>query len=250
MNQPALESGNIAVGDIQIPFTVLRSRRRRRSIGFDMEPPAMLRISAPMRMSLSTIQFLVKKHSSWITRRLGELKTQDLRPHHQRFTDNDAVIYLGHKFRLQVTCDERAPQGVRVWPRRMEINIHADGSSAEARRQEVRLEIMLWLKKRAKAKLQKRMDYWAERLNVKYKKLAVGNADRRWGSCNAQNMIRLNWRLILAPLTLLDYVVVHELAHIPHKNHSPCFWRCVASVVPDYLARRKHLRRIGSGLVL
>src|SRR4029077_7507444 len=115
-------------------------------------------------------------------------------------------------------CNEDMPQGCRLWPRVMEVNIHGTDLSPEARRQEVRLEIMLWLKKRAKEKLQKRADMWAEKLGIHYRKLIVSNAERRWGSCNAQNVIRLNWRLIIAPLPLLDYVAVHELAHIKHKD--------------------------------
>ncbi len=116
--------------------------------------------------------------------------------------------------------------------------------------EDIRLEILLWLKKRAKVKFQKRMDMWAARLGVRYQKMVIANAERRWGSCSVDDVIRLSWRLIMAPLPILDYVIVHELSHVKNKNHGPQFWAQVASVMPDYKNRRKHLRLIGGGLVL
>ncbi len=249
MNQAQRESGNILLGDKNVSFTVSRSKRRRRNIAFDIQPPATLRISAPVRISLSSIQNIIRRNSGWIARKLEQVNATGIAPPRQ-FTDSERITYLGRPYRLQILHDESMPQGCRLRPHRMEVNIHGDWLSDEALAQEVRLEILLWLKKRAKEKIQKRTDYWARRMGVKYREMIVSNPERRWGSCNAQNVIRLNWRLIMAPLALLDYVVVHELAHVPHKNHSHRFWRFVASAMPDWQTRRKQLRGISHGLVL
>ncbi len=80
-------------------------------------------------------------------------------------------------------------------------------------------------------------------LGVRYRKLMLTEPERQWGSCNAQNVIRLNWRLIMAPLSLIDYVAAHELCHVPHKNHGPRFWRMLEKSMPDYKARRRQLRQ-------
>jgi predicted metal-dependent hydrolase len=79
--------------------------------------------------------------------------------------------------------------------------------------------------------------------------LALSNATRRWGSCAHNNAIRLNWRLMLVAPALLDYVVVHELAHIPHKHHGPTFWACVATFMPDYKTRKATLHQVGMGVL-
>jgi predicted metal-dependent hydrolase len=249
MNQTRSESGNILLGNTNVSYTVSRSKKRRRNIAFDIQPPATLRISAPVRVSFSSIQNIIHRNSDWIARRLEKINASGIVPPRQ-FTDSENITYLGHAYRLKVLRDENIPQGCRLRPHRMEVNIHGDWLSDEALAQEVRLEILLWLKKRAKEKIQKRTGFWARRMGVKYRELKISDPDRRWGSCNAQNVIRLNWRLIMAPLGLLDYVVVHELAHVPHKNHSQRFWRFVASAMPDWQARRKQLRRMGHGLVL
>ena len=247
MQPKSLERGSVNLRGETVPFTVIRNKRRRRTISFTLETDTGLRILAPVRTSLPYIASMLQKRSGVILRRLEILRA---RPEPLGFTDGETVTYLGHNYRLRVTRDENLPQGCRVLPRRFDVNIADTTLSPEALKEEVRLEILLWMKKRAKIKLQKRMDVWAKKLGVHYRKLILSEPERQWGSCNAQNVVRLNWRLIMAPLPLIDYVAAHELCHVAHKNHGPRFWRLVTSVMPDWIQRRKQLRRIGHGLVL
>lgn len=206
---------------------------------------------APMRASLSSIQSVMQKHTPWIMRRLAEFeKAAANTPPPLTFEDGDSMTYLGRNYKLTVTQNMKKPQGCRLLPHRMLVNLHTAGAGEENLRKETRLEILLWLKKRAKAKMQKRTDLWAKRLGVKYQRLVVANAERRWGSCSPENIIRVNWRLIMAPLAILDYVIVHELCHVRNKNHGPRFWAQVASAMPDWKSKRKHLHAIGGGLTL
>jgi len=272
------EAGEITCGDRRVLFTVTRSKRRRRSIAFKMESAEAITILAPARASLSSIHALINRNTGWIARRMAKLQraASALPP-----KDEESLTYLGQRYKISVTQDEAQPQGCRLLPRRMVVNFTdskrgragvggelvntgnlltsppsippasgGDAWMASPTPADIRLELLLWLKKRAKVKLQRRMDVWAARLGVRYQKLVIANAEHRWGSCNAQNVIRLNWRLIMAPLPIIDYVVVHELCHVRHKNHGAGFWGQVASVMPDYQARRKRLRFIGGGLVL
>jgi len=124
----------------------------------------------------------------------------------------------------------------------IKINIPDAALSPKVLREEAHLELMLWYKKQARRVFQERMAYWAGLLDVNPGRLIVTNPSRRWGSCNAKDDIRLNWRLIMAHPALLDYVAAHELCHIRHKNHARAFWRCLAAVMPDYKIRRQELR--------
>jgi predicted metal-dependent hydrolase len=168
----------------------------------------------------------------------------------RRFVDGEIISYLGHSYQLSITHDSKAPQGCRLFPRRFEVNIHNATLAPKILREEVRLEIRLWLKKRAKEKFTQRMDFWAKQLDVSYRQLILSSPRSRWGSCNAKNSIRLSWYLILAPLPLIDYVVAHELCHVAHKNHARGFWAMLGSVMPDYRTRRQSLKRLGTGLVI
>ena len=233
------ESGNITVGDKEIPFRVSRSRRRRRSIALAIEPPHTLHIMAPARTSMFSIHMAVRQHSRWIIKRLAHAEAA---PPPRQFMEGEGFLYMGHNYRLQVSFDYDKPQGCTLLPHRLLVNLHSEAANTEQQREDVRLEVALWLKKRAKLKLQKRLDFWSARMKLPYRKFVMSNPERLWGSCTGQNVIRLNWRLIMAPLRLIDYVAVHELAHVAHKDHSPRFWRCVASALPDCKQLRLELR--------
>lgn len=243
------EKGEIYLDDRRIAVTITRSKRRRRTMAFAMKDASTLTVTVPLKASLPSIEAVLRKHTGWIRRRLAVFTAASpvVAPLVQ---DGGCVIYLGRTYRLSVTHNQGEPQGCRLLPHRLRVNLHTTGLSPEDMQHEIRLEILLWLKKRARAKFQKRLDFWARRLGVDCRRLVVANAERRWGSCNAENVIRLNWKLMMAPLPVLDYVVVHELCHIRHKNHGSRFWAQVASVMPDYKALRKQLHVLGDGLVL
>jgi predicted metal-dependent hydrolase len=103
--------------------------------------------------------------------------------------------------------------------------------------------IKLWFQAEAKRLFRERLDFYAPQLEVAYKAFALSSAGSRWGSCTVHGNIRLNWRLIHYPLSLVDYVVAHELAHLREMNHSPAFWEAVGEVYPDYDGARLALRK-------
>ncbi len=103
-------------------------------------------------------------------------------------------------------------------------------------------------KQKALAVISDRSQYFAEIMGVKYKRLTITSAKQRWGSCTRQGHINFSWRLILLPLSIIDYVVVHELAHLWHLNHSKKFWDFVSTILLDYKHRRAWLKQNGGGL--
>jgi len=105
-----------------------------------------------------------------------------------------------------------------------------------------------WLIQRAERLLAWRMQRLARKLGRAPSRFALSDARTQWGSCTRRGHIRLNWRLVQAPLALIDYVAAHELAHLVHLDHSPRFWAQVAALCPDALARRAELRRMGDSL--
>ena len=83
-------------------------------------------------------------------------------------------------------------------------------------------------------------------MGIKEPKVVLAAQEKRWGSCTAHGTVRLNWRIIQAPLSLLDYVIAHELVHLRHHEHSPAFWRALAVVMPEYETQRRTLRAMGT----
>ncbi len=105
-------------------------------------------------------------------------------------------------------------------------------------------------KKAAADYFPKRAAYYAPLLGVTYSRITIRDQKTRWGSCSSKGTLSFNWRLMLAPPKILDYVVVHELCHLREMNHSPRFWALVASILPDYKESRKWLKENGNSLII
>jgi predicted metal-dependent hydrolase len=108
--------------------------------------------------------------------------------------------------------------------------------------QQIKDRVQGWLQGEAKRLFGERLAIYAEKLGVSYRAYALSSAATRWGSCSSDGKIRLNWRLIHFPLSIIDYVVAHELAHLREMNHSPRFWQTVESIFPEFREARQTLK--------
>jgi predicted metal-dependent hydrolase len=148
------------------------------------------------------------------------------------------VRYLGRTLKLNVT------PSLFVEVRRDRDSLHVDAPLGA----DVGALVRAWLLARAERLLAWRLARIARRFGRAPSRFALSDAQTQWGSCTRRGHVRLNWRLVQAPLALIDYVAAHELAHLVHLDHSPRFWAQVAALCPDALARRAELRRMGSAL--
>jgi len=113
---------------------------------------------------------------------------------------------------------------------------------AHADAQQIKDRVQGWLQTEAKRLFGERLDTYAQKLDVRFHGYALSSAATRWGSCSSDGRIRLNWRLIHFPLSIIDYVVAHELAHLREMNHSPRFWQTVESIFPEFREARHTLK--------
>ena len=114
---------------------------------------------------------------------------------------------------------------------------------------EVRTAVVAWLKAHAARRLPERVEVWHRKVGVPPPRIMVVEQQKRWGSCDRRGTLRLNWRIIQAPMTLVDYVVVHELVHLKHRGHGKDYWQALGRAMPDYERRRDDLRLLGPRLV-
>jgi predicted metal-dependent hydrolase len=244
-SQTISEEGRLLIGGKEISYTVHHSKKRRRTLALYVESVGKIRVLVPMRTSVETIRRMFEDRQHWIAKRLSEIETSPSSP--QKFKDGAVFSYLGQPHILHITRDPLSPQTCSAENGQLNLNLHS--SADEQANEDARLEIQLWYKKKAKEILKERTDYWSATLGLKCRSLKVGSPLRQWGSCSPANDIRYNWRIVLAPLDLIDYLVVHELCHIAHKNHSRRFWTLLASAIPDWQTRRKRLRAFDPALV-
>jgi predicted metal-dependent hydrolase len=223
------------LGDSVVAFEFKRSRRR--NIGF-MVGPEGLTVSAPRWVPLYEVDSAVRSKTPWILKKLDEVHERQRRVESSRiqWRHGARFPFLGEE--VEVVLDAAAPGAVLetdagAAPRRLRVGLPQHAEPAQ-----VRDAVQAWLMRQAQHLFTERLDLYAQRLAVRWRKLALSNAGTRWGTAHSDGTIRLNWRLVHFRLPVIDYVVAHELSHLRVMDHSPKFWDTVASVVPDY----EHLR--------
>lgn len=228
----------LVLGGVLVGYALQRARRR--SIGFVVDGEG-LTVRAPAGVALAEIERALHDKAGWIVRKLHEVRVLQQRREAGRivWAHGAQLPYLGAPLRLQLG----ATPGARV--RLVECGGELALQLAlphEAETQQARAQVQAWFQRQARSHFMARLEHFAPQLEVRWQRLSLSSARTRWGSASADGSIRLNWRLMHYAPTLIDYVVVHELAHLREMNHSPRFWRIVEGVLPDYATRRRQLR--------
>ena len=228
-------------------------RGQRRTIGFSVGAEG-LTVSAPRWTPMAEVEAVLRAKERWIVTKLSEARERHARLESARiewregaqlpFLGEPVVLVLDPRQRhgrggAVLVPSEPAGEGAGVAPSPMALHI---GLPQAATAQQLRDTVQAWLMRQARRLFTERLDHFAPQLGVQWKKLSLSSADTRWGSASADGSIRLNWRLIHFRLPVIDYVVVHELAHLREMNHSPRFWQHVEDVLPDYADRREQLK--------
>jgi predicted metal-dependent hydrolase len=224
-------------------------RSRRRTIGMAVGPDG-LEVSAPRWVPLGEIEAALLEKQDWILRKLQDMQAHQQRLQGTRIDWRDGVVlpYLGTGMRVVLAPDhpfrERGAQLLPLTPEELGTAAYQlrVGLPHHATAQQLRDAVQAWLMRRAREHFTERLQHFAPRLGVQWRKLSLSSAATRWGSASADGSIRLNWRLIHFKPDVIDYVVVHELSHLQVMNHSPAFWDTVGQVLPDYSERRAQLK--------
>ena len=230
----------IAFGQTPIAYRLRRGRRR--SIGFAVDAQG-LTVSAPRWTTLAQIDAALLEKEGWIVAKLGQARERRERQLAQRidWREGASVPFLGQGVTVLLDPRQRHGPGAAVLDGADGLTLRL-GLPSTARPDQLREATQAWLMRQARRVFTARLDHFAPQLDVRWQRLSLSSAGTRWGSANADGWIRLNWRLIHLRQPVIDYVVVHELAHLREMNHGPRFWQRVQAVLPDYAQRRGELR--------
>lgn len=222
------------------------TRARRRSIGFVVGPEG-LEVRAPNRVPLYEIDSALQEKASWIVRKLIEVQQRQSALASSRIEWHNGVVFPFLGASVQVVLGTHFARGatlvdaVQPAPDAPALLLQA-GLPEDATPTQVRDVVQAWLQRQARRIFEERLHHYAPQLGVQWRRLGLSNANTRWGSASSGGNIRLNWRLVHLRQPVLDYVVVHELAHLRVMDHSPRFWATVGTVMPDYAALRAELK--------
>jgi len=218
---------------IPVSYQVIRSRKRRKTVSLHIREDGSVIVYAPCSTPAWEIERFVRKKESWISEKLSG-RERSVRQREERFLPGETFLYLGERYPLEI--EDRPYQ-------RHPLTLSYGRFVLDKNRvEEARTLFVEWYKKRAKEKLSERVRYYSNKLQLAPQGIKITSAQSRWGSCSRDNRLCFSWRIIMTPMNVLDYVLLHELAHIKEKNHSRRFWDYLRSILPDYTKHRNWLR--------
>lgn len=231
---PSVEQRAALLEGKHVTYTLKRSSRRR-SIGLRIDDRG-LTVSVPLRSSEKWLHSVLQDKARWVVEKLDGWQASV--PKQANWADGETIPYLGDQLCLRVESSLFTAPASRHGD---ELRVYVvNGSDAGC----VEQAVSRWYQHEAVRIFAERVAYYAPLLNVTPHAVKHSSAKAQWGSCTVQGVVRLNLRLIKLPLRLIDYVVVHELAHIREMNHSAKFWDVVEEACPDYARLRNELKTI------
>lgn len=246
MTAATVEHSSVRYGNKVIDYAIRRSARRTTvSIAIDATDGVL--VTAPEPTPIARLDRIIHAKAAWISERLKRQSDRPPTPSTREFVSGESFRYLGRQYRLRVerTASPRPVRLERGWlrvvvPRTLDVR-HEPAY--------VRAALIDWYSAKARERLPARVAFWTGRLGVRTPAVTVADPQKRWGSASPSgSAVRVNWRIIQTPLALVDYVVVHELTHLQHPNHTPKFWAALGRALPDYDERKARLRLIGPEL--
>ncbi|MDI3257539.1 MAG: SprT family zinc-dependent metalloprotease [Kyrpidia sp.] len=225
-----------------------RPNKHRLTVRVTWDP--QVTVSAPQGLPLSVIEEFLHHKSGWILRKLAEFRQLRESMPKKTFSPGDIFYFLGNPYPLKIAEVPETAAGALQLDNDHFFATIPGSWSPEVRRERLSRLFQQWYRRAGYEWALRRIAVYARQLRCFPDKVAVRDQKTRWGSCSSQGAIYLNWRVFIAPLDVVDYVIVHELAHLRHFDHSPDFWRLVESVLPHYADAKTWLRRYGLTLDL
>jgi predicted metal-dependent hydrolase len=254
MSDIRISQRSISRDDREIVYEFIRRRGRRR-ISLSVEPRVGLRVVAPPRAALRDVESFIRHEWDWLLEKLAELAEWEAAHPVRLFRDGDRLPLLGESWRLTLR-EEAGRRRPRVSRSLLgadkpggTITVQLPGDLVEAdRRVRVGRALEAWYRRLARELLGARVKHWAKDLAVAPSGVDIRDTSSRWGSCSSRGRLSFCWRIVMAPPPVLDYLVVHELCHLRHPDHSRRFWKLVGSRLPDHEEHRGWLAEHGAEL--
>jgi predicted metal-dependent hydrolase len=223
-----------------IQYTLARSRRKTASIYIERD--GQITVLVPEKLTAPQIENLIESKRKWIYKNLAEWQDLNARKVDRDYVNGEGFLYLGRSYRLKLVSELPEPLMLKDGYFCLLANNgtipDADAAFKEFYRQ------------KGATRIPPRVAYFQTKMGVQSKQIKVLDLQHRWASCTPGGNLNFHWKCMMAPLTIIDYIVVHELTHLIHPNHTTAFWNEVDKVMPDFQERKEWLRVNGAGMDL
>lgn len=227
-------------GTETITINIIRSKRKTACLRVCMD--GTVEVRGPRMMSDAFVREFIQTKADWIIQKRKEVAERQSKARKHTYQSGDVFQYLGKEYMLTLLASGR--KWVEVSGEEGKIILHTTSFEEKA----IAKQLKEWYKKQAAAYIEERVKYYKQSIPGKVTSVVMENRKGRWGSCNSRGELTFNWRLLMAPPEIIDYVVVHELCHLRHMDHSKEFWKEVGKILPDYKNNIKWLKDNGISL--
>jgi len=229
----------IKVLDEEIPVDIYF--RNRKSMELQIQQNGDLIVLAPKGIKKEQIIVSINKKIHWIIKKRISLEENKLLK--KELQELNEVYFFGEKYEIQVNGNKDKDY-VILDGKRIIINTNNHD------RNYITKLLKNWYWENARIILKEKVDYFSQIMGLKYNRITIKDQKTRWGSCSNLNNLNFNYRIIMAPENIMDYLVVHELSHIKHMNHSREYWEYLGQWIPDYKTKRRYLKENGKKFFL
>lgn len=237
------------IGQTVVPYTIDWSEDRE-TMGLSIDASLELTVKAPMTATVAEVEEVLDSRQEWLLQKLYGLKEQEGPPYPKEYMTGEKLQYRGRQYPLDVVEADVSEPKVSFDDQTFTLRVHPfDGDVDDVSVRRKHQAVVDWFIEAAEEELPSRVARFDARLGLDDVHVWVGEIDGRWGEYD-DGTVRLNWRLIRAPVRIQDYVIAHELAHSIHNGHSGAFWNTVGALIPDYEDRREWLRINGNSLTI
>lgn len=225
-----------------IEYSLRRSRRKTASIFIERDGSVALIV--PRELPDKEVEALLERKLAWIYKSLAEWRSLNAAKVQREFVNGEGFLYLGRTYRLKLVQHQEVP--LLLKDGYFLLNTSAQSQLA-AEPQEIFRD---FYRTKGFKRIPERVAFYQPRIGVQHKGLRIMELGHRWASCSVNGVLNFHWKCMMAPMTVLDYIVVHELSHILHPRHTNEFWEQVDKVLPDWRERLRWLERFGASLDL
>jgi hypothetical protein len=226
-------------GDIS--YQVVRSKRATADIVIERDGSIVIR--APESVPDERIEDMVEAKRLWIYKNLAEWRDLNATRVLREYRNGEGFLYLGRSYRLLLVADQTEPLLLKNGRFRLRRDLVDEGAIEAAK-----VAFRDYYIAKGTDRIINRLKYFAPKIGIKARDIVVRELGNRWASCSPNGNLAFHWKCMMAPQTIIDYIVVHELCHFHHLDHTDAFWNEVDKVIPNYAERKEWLRVHGAGL--
>ena len=227
---------SIKFGATEIGYDIVYSNKIKRA-RLSVSPPRKVEVTVPSDIDRISIQKIVRRKAAWVIKQMFKYD-QIVGPISiKEYVNGETFLYLGRQYRLKFNKN-KTNMPVCLSGKYLEVEYSETKSVTKK-------QVIRWYRNQAMLKIDESVKYYSKKLGIKSPQISVKNQLKRWGSCTSKNSLIFNYKIIMAPVSQLEYIVAHELCHIKEKNHTPRFWLMLKAIMPDYNKRKNELMKDG-----